>query len=639
MFMLSKRTLFIICGLCVPFVMYAQQPGEISTQDPEMVELEKERIRLALEAEKASVQMEQNRINEELQLARYFGYKYFSPVAAQAGGQAPAADNLPVPTGYVLGPGDNVMVILWGDSKLQTSITIDRDGRYFAADIDKWLYLSGKTVEEAEQYLRHEFQEAYATLKGPKPTTFMDVSLGTLKSLTVQIVGEVASPGVYTVPPFSTVGTSLLSAGGITISGSLRDVRVLRDDEIVNSIDYYKLFLEGQSNTDFRILNGDVIFVPVRISTVEISGEVSRPGIYELLPGEYIDQLISYAGGLKPTSGLTVELRRIIERGERESDDDAVTVSYLDVKSLNPHEVMDGDNIWIRNIMEVSRQVYISGQVKRPGVYAFTDSMRLLDLLEMAGGIRDEDYLKSVNLGKLDITRRDIGSDYSNILTVELAEVINGNGHKNILLNNHDQVTVYPNQRYFPAKTVTLEGEVLLPGVYPIQKDFETIGSIISRAGSFTPRAFEEGVVLMRGGSRLVIEGMENTVAQGDVITIPEKTDVVEVRGAVYNPGLISFSKGRTVNQYIRLAGGLLPNGNKNDLIVIYANGSVKPKRFYFNPRPEAGCIIQVNSQAVGTPVEVLLTFVQGISTTLTQLLTTYVIVTQIGNILSGGGG
>jgi protein involved in polysaccharide export with SLBB domain len=465
----------------------------------------------------------------------------------------------------------------------------------------------------------------------------MDVSLGTLKSLTVQIVGEVASPGVYTVQPFSTVGTSLLSAGGITISGSLRDVRVLRDDEIVNSIDYYKLFLEGQSNTDFRILNGDVIFVPVRISTVEISGEVSRPGIYELLPGEYIDQLISYAGGLKPTSGLTVELKRIIERGERESDDDAVTVSYLDVKSLNPHEVMDGDNIWIRNIMEVSRQVYISGQVKRPGVYAYTDSLRLLDLLKMAGGIRDEDFLKSVNLGQLDITRRDINSDYSDIITLKLAEVINGNGRNNILLNNHDQVTVYPNQRYFPAKTVTLSGEVLLPGVYPIQKDFETIGSIIARSGGFTPRAFENGIILMREGVRLVIEGMENTVADGDIITIPEMTDVVEVRGSVYNPGLINFSIGRSVSQYIRLAGGITPDANKNDLIVIYANGSVKPKRAYVNPRPEPGCIIQVNSRPLLTPTQQLLSFVEGISTTLTQLITTYILVTQIGGILGGG--
>ena len=636
MFILSKRTLFIICGLCIPFVMYAQQPGEIVEEDPEMIELEKERIRLGLEAEKASMQMEQNRINEELQLARYFGYKYFNPAAAQAGGQATAA-NLPVPTGYVLGPGDNVMVTLWGDSKLQTSLTIDRDGRYFAANLDKWLHLSGKTVEEAEQDLRQEFQEAYVTLKGPKPTTFMAMTLGTLKSLTVQIVGEVTSPGVYTVPPFSTVGSSLLSAGGVPISGSLRDVRVLRKGEIVNSIDYYKLFLEGQSNTDFRILNGDVIFVPVRISTVEISGEVSRPGIYELLPGEYIDQLIAYAGGLKPTAGLTVELRRIIERGERESDDDAVTTSFLDVESLNPHEVMDGDHIWIKNIMEVSRQVYVSGQVKNPGAYGYSDPLRLLDLLKMAGGIEDEDFLKSVNLGQLDITRRDINSDYSNIITLKLAEVINGNGRNNILLNNHDQVTVYPNQRYFPAKTVTLSGEVLLPGVYPIQRDFETLSSIITRAGGYTSLAFEEGIAVMREGRRLVIEEMENTVAHGDSITVPEKTDVVEVTGAIYNPGLVSYKKGRGVNQYIRLAGGLRPEALKNDIMVIYADGSVKLKRYYISPKIRPGAIIQVNPRAVVTPTEMLFGFLTDLSSNLTSILASYILITQLGDLIKGG--
>jgi protein involved in polysaccharide export with SLBB domain len=310
----------------------------------------------------------------------------------------------------------------------------------------------------------------------------------------------------------------------------------------------------------------------------------------------------------------------------------------LDVKSLNPHEVKDGDHVWIKNIMEVSRKVYISGQVKKPGAYAYTDSMRLVDLLEMAGGIRDKDYLKSVNLGKLDITRRDIDSDYSNIITKKLAEVINGNGGENFYLNNHDQITVFPNKHYFPAKTVTVSGEVELPGVYTIQKDFETIGSIIKRAGGFTIRGFMEGIVVMREGKRLVIETMENTVADGDVINIPEITDVVEVTGSVYNPGLINYSKGRTVSQYIRLAGGITPDANKNDLIVIYANGSVKPRRAYVNPKPEPGCIIQVNARPILTPSQQLLSFVEGISTTLTQLITTYVLVTQIGTMLQGSG-
>ncbi len=135
-----------------------------------------------------------------------------------------------------------------------------------------------------------------------------------------------------------------------------------------------------------------------------------------------------------------------------------------------------------------------------------------------------------------------------------------------------------------------------------------------------------------------MIEGMENTVSDGDIIEVPEIADVVEVTGAVYNPGLISFSKGRSVNQYIRLAGGITPDANKNDLMVIYANGSVKPKRAYVNPKPEAGCIIQVNARPILTPTQQLLSFVEGISTTLTQLLTTYILVTQIGNMLQGGG-
>ena len=158
------------------------------------------------------------------------------------------------------------------------------------------------------------------------------------------------------------------------------------------------------------------------------------------------------------------------------------------------------------------------------------------------------------------------------------------------------------------------------------------------RAGGFTPRAFGEGIILKRNNLRLVIEGMDNTVADGDSITVPEKTDVVTVRGAIYNPGLISFSKGRNVSQYIRLAGGMTPDANKNDLIVIYANGSVKPKRAYINPKPEPGCIIQVNSRQLLTPTQQLLSFVEGISTTLTKLITTYVLVPQIGNMLQGNG-
>ena len=366
--------------------------------------------------------------------------------------------------------------------------------------------------------------------------------------------------------------------------------------------------LRGEQTPEFRLRQGDLIMVPVRLSTATVSGEVYRPGIYEMKPGESIKQLIAYAGGLKSTASSVVELRRISPWELRANNDDPIEIAYLSYSQLNPNEIVDGDVIKVHRIMSVSKEVVVNGQVKRPGVYAFEDSLKLGNLLSLVGGINDEDFLQSVNLEKIDITRRDPDSDYSEVITVSLEDILNDRPAANILLNNHDQVTVYPNLKFLPARTVKISGEVLLPGVYPIIGDFESIESIITRAGGFTSRAFPEGVVLMRGDQRVVIEDMKNKMSNGDVITVPERSDVVEVSGAVYNPGLISFQKGRSVNEYIRMAGGLRPDGNKNDLMVVYADGRVKPKRLYINPTPEAGCVTKrscfLGQYCSGTPGE-----------------------------------
>lgn len=643
MCMKPKHSVLVIGAVCLPLVLAtAQSPqqetqgrsgqkvGEITYEDPEMLDLRKEQLKMALELERARMEMEQAEARREVELARHFGYSYFTTGT----GTDPAfLANLPVPRGYRLGPGDEVVVSLWGQTQMQERYVIDRRGMIFVPEIGP-LQVTGKSVEEAEAYLKNEFAKVYSTLKSTKDRTYMDVSVGTLQSINVQIVGEVFAPGMYTIHPFSTVVTALIQAGGVDITGSLRAVQVRRNGEVAMKVDLYRLMLEGEETGDFRLQEGDIIFVPVRKSTVEISGEVYHPGIYEALPGESVEQVISYAGGVKPTAGSTVQLRRIKQRASRESDDEAITVTYLNMTSLNPHEVLDGDDIWVRSIMEVSRQVYVSGQVKRPGAYAYTDSLRLLDLLQMAGGVHDEDYLKSVNLDKIDIIRRDLLSDYSEVITLNLAEVIKGNPEHNILLHNHDQVTVYPDLNYLPAKTVTITGEVLLPGVYPIQHDFETLGSVIERAGGYTSRAFEEGIVLLRGGSRVVVEGLDNTVADGDSITVPEKTDVVQVTGAVYNPGLISYKKGRSLGQYVSKAGGVTPEANRKNIMVIYADGSIKHRRFYINPRLRPGATIRVNTLPVQTPAQVLLTFLTDISNTFAQLATSYLLITQIGDLV-----
>ncbi len=612
--------------------------GSQSAQDAmsaKQIELAERKQSIELMTLEAEMEAKASALADSLRVKQYFGYNFFQSNQTEEE-NSQQYQNLPIPKGYVVGPGDNIEILLWGQTQLQNTYPVDRDGRIFVPDIGP-INVSGKTLDELRDYLRDEFVKIYSTINSTTDRTYMDITLGALESINLQVVGEVASPGIHTIHPFSTVSTALTQAGGLDTTGSLRSIRVVRDDQLHADIDFYNLMMKGDQSDEFRLREGDLILAPIRLSTVTIAGEIFRPGIYEMKPGESIKQLIEYAGGLKATASSVVELRRITPLKDRKNNDDPIEIKYLAYNELKFQEIADGDLVNIHRIMSVSKEVIINGQVKRPGVYAFEDSLSLHKLLELAGGINDPDFLQSVNLSKVDITRRDPKSDYSDVISFSLKDFLK-DPNTTFYMQNHDQVTIYPNLKFLPAKTVQISGEILLPGVYPILGDFETIQSIIDRAGGFTTRAFHEGTVLTRGGQRLVIEEMGNTMRDGDIITIPEKSDVVQVTGAVYNAGLIRFSKGRSVAQYIRLAGGMTPEANKNDLIVIYADGKVAPRRLYLNPQPAPGCIIQVNNAPVQTPVEQFLVFVTEFSTTISQVLASYVVLSQLGGLFGGGG-
>ena len=637
---MKSFTRFIFCVSLMFAIVFPQTTridmGSESEEDEmtaKQIELAERKQEIELMTIEADIEAQARSIQDSIRLKQYYGYDFFKSDDAE-NEDSDQYENLPIPKGYVVGPGDNIEILLWGQTQLQITYPVNRDGRIFVPEIGP-INVSGKTLDELRLSLRNEFVKIYSTINSNTDRTYMDVTLGSLESINLQIVGEVASPGIHTIHPFSTVTTALTQAGGLDTTGSLRSIKIMRNNQLSAEIDLYDLMMRGNQSSEFRLREGDLILAPIRLTTVTIAGEVFRPGIYEMKPGETIQQLIDYAGGLKSTASSVVELRRISPWKDRINDDDAVEIKYLDYDELRPEEIIDGDIVKIHRIMSVSKEVIINGQVKRPGVYAFQDSLSLHKLLELSGGINDTDFLQSVNLTKVDITRRDPKSDYSEVISFSLKDFL-ATPNTSFYMENHDQVTIYPNLKFLPAKTVQISGEILLPGVYPILGDFETIQSIIDRAGGFTTRAFQEGTVLIRDEQRLVIEEMANTMKDGDIITIPEKSDVVNITGAVYNPGLISFKKGRSVSQYIRMSGGLTPDANKNDLIVIYADGKVSPKRAYINPKPRPGCTIQVNSRSIQTPVEQLVLFVTEISNTMTQLLTTYVLLTQLGNIFGG---
>ncbi|MFQ6676631.1 MAG: polysaccharide biosynthesis/export family protein [Fidelibacterota bacterium] len=267
----------------------------------------------------------------------YFGYDFFRP---RPGGIS-IWDNLPVPVDYRLGPGDEIIISVWGETQLRSSHVISRDGTIFIDKVGQ-VNLTGKSIGDAERYLRSRFEQVYATLKNPNPRTFMDVSLGDLKSINVKFVGEVKAPGIYPVHPFSTVTTGLIQAGGVNKTGSLRDIQVIRNGKVFTRVDLYAFLLEGKTDGDIRLQDQDVVFVPVRNSTVTVAGMVQRPAIYEALDGESFASVLSYAGDVKAEAGTKLEVKRTIPMEQRLSDDTAVQSFYVEYHDVSGRPVKDG---------------------------------------------------------------------------------------------------------------------------------------------------------------------------------------------------------------------------------------------------------------------------------------------------------
>ena len=383
---------------------------------------------------------------EEDEGLKHFGYDFFTLRDTVA-----FWENLPTPANYQLGPGDELVVSLWGETQLRETYTISRDGKIYDEKVGL-LNLTGKSMEGAKKYLKTQFGRIYATLNGKTPTTFIDVSLGELRSINVNFVGEVQYPGVYPVHPFSTVITGLIQAGGVETSGSLRNIQIKRDGEVAASVDLYDYLLKGNLPESVQLRDQDVVVIPVRRSTVEIDNAIVNSGIYEGVTGETVFDLIQYAGGSTPDAADNIGLSRIKPMGER-SAEDVYEGHYIDIENAKLISVQNGDRISVHHLFKENKLVEIIGQVKVPGIYHFYNDMSLKALLALGGGFEDSTFWKSVYHNQAEIIRRDPESRYENVIKVNLADIYNGNGEKDISLQNLDRVVIHANLNYF-EKTI-----------------------------------------------------------------------------------------------------------------------------------------------------------------------------------------
>ena len=527
----------------------------------------------------------------------YFGYDIFTSRDSIAFWQ-----NLPAPENYILGSQDEIEISVWGETQLNNFYTINRNGTIYIERVGL-IDIGGKTVNSAKLLIENKFKQNYATLRGENPSSFINISINASKTINVHFVGEVNIPGIHPVHPFSSIMTGLIQVGGIKITGSLRDIQIRREGEIVSHLDLYDYILNGNISSNIQLRENDVIIVPIRESTVEIDGAVYRPGIYESLERETANQLINYSGGLKYNSSKYLTIKKIIPIQKRNELEANVKQFLFDIDQLDAIYVDDGDKIYIHSIVESSNFVSIKGQVKREGTYQYTQGMNLYELLNLAGGLEDSLFIKTMHLDEIKIIRKNEFSEYNETIKIDIKKQIDQNTFSEIKLENNDLVIVNANSNLLSANNVIIAGEVKRPGIYALSSSGETLQSIIERAGGLSEKAFKEGTKIVRKDLNVIWDDYSVTLIAGDSIMVKEKPGVVSVRGQVYNPGLIKFSKGRSLKSYVKAAGGVTPDGNRHDILVIYANNDVKPNgKIFFHPTIKEGATILVNKKPDKSP-------------------------------------
>ena len=511
---------------------------------------------------------------------RPFGYEIFnlSPRTFEP------LEGGPVDPNYPLGPGDEIVITLWGDTEQFHRLRIDREGKILIPDIGQ-VVITGLTLERADEKIKNRLSGIYSGLDplSGSQSTFFDLSLGKLRSIRIFIMGEVNRPGGYTMRATVTAFNALYYGGGPNKRGSLRDVRIIRNGKVINKMDLYTYLLYGKTDEDVRLRDGDAVFVPIRGRMVAIKGEINAPALYELKPWDGLRNLISLARGLKPTAYIDrIQIDRIVPFEERDSYPQERKIIDIEYKSFmkdkdKDFQLVDGDVISIFSILDFKMNlVKIGGSVTRPGTYEWHEEMRLTDLIEEADGVLGEIYIDRADITrtKPDLTKQ--------LIQIDLGLAMSGDSSQNIPLHKLDEVRIFSIHEIEGSHSITIRGHVKRPGRYPLLENL-TLYDLLFKAGGMLDPAYMKNTYLERAdiirigenslkrdiitfklGKLLDGDSKENIELRNqDEIFIYSMTDIegqpsVRVSGHVRRPGRYRFQDNMTVYDLLFKSGGML---------------------------------------------------------------------------------
>ena len=535
-------------------------------------------------------------LSDEIELSprinlKYYGYQVFDgdPTTFQSSTFGA------VDPDYNIGPEDQIILMLWGESQFRQEFTIDPEGYVFLPEVGQ-VFVNGLTLQDLEKKFFLILSKVYSTLKPPtgQPTTFMDISLGNLRPLRIIVLGEVEQPGAYSVSPSTSLSSSLYYFHGPTTNGSLRDIRLIRNGKLVGNIDFYNYLLSGNAPDDLRLQLDDVVFIPPRGKTVSVRGAISREGIYEIKETEGLRELLQIAGNISVNAYMKrIQISRIIPNDDRSilgMDRMLVDIDLNDLLNDNKnYKIYDGDDIEIFSI-DGSERNYVDimgSSINRPGRYQLNEGMRVKDLIDTADGLLNNAYLNVAHIFRTNETLN------SKIIPINLNKVIAEDKTDNITLQYMDKLIIYNNnilQNSF--STINITGPLKKEGRYNLDKD-KTLGDIIIESGGFIPGIKNVRISVARINEKSFnpiifffpdknssnpfikideINESKNKLSTfllkpNDVINIysdplGKSPKMISVFGAVYYPGSYPISKnGERISDIISRAGGILPEG------------------------------------------------------------------------------
>ncbi|MDH3651291.1 MAG: SLBB domain-containing protein, partial [Saprospiraceae bacterium] len=493
--------------------------------------------------------------------ARIYGQEIFRNKTLKVFRQA---DNIKPRDSYRLGAGDEVTISIWGVSVFERTFTIDENG-YIKPDLMPRIFLKDLTFKAGREKLKSTF----ARFMRFNDDQF-EVSLRFARTISVGIFGEVFSPGNHTISAINSAFNALVAAGGPSDIGSIRNIKWIKSDGDVRSIDVYEYMADPTIAQNFYLAENDIIQVPLSERVVEITGAVRRPLRYELIPGEELEKLIEYAGGFRPDA-----YREILQLRRFENDQQKVLdINYNQLSAQNgDFSLRNGDILSIRTIPSPYRNfIQITGTVELPGEYEFTQGMRISDLLDK-GKLMDESERSFA------VLRRNNRDGTYNFERINLLEILqNPASAQNLLLAPSDQLTIYARGNFVDSYEFDVSGQVRKPGIFAYDPSQNLrVRDAVLMAGGLSPGATDFAYIIRRDletqepeyisiqiKSIMADAGSPDNLIllPGDQLRIQSKATyldqaVVRIDGAVRAPGSFPYDGRMTMRDLILLASGL----------------------------------------------------------------------------------